>query len=459
MLITLIIISWVIFGTMAAFMLFYTRDQRHQVLGITLAYNHQKEPEIQELLKRYKLTGILVFLLSVGLSFLLLLADTGLYAEFILLILLLVNLLLNGLTISRYQHKLRELKKEKGWIYRQSRIVTVDLNVIKEKGKAGLSPVWVWLFFLLSFLPIAYLLFVPEIRMIYPIGFSLIGPLCQLSTVFIYYLVLRSHTPAISENTEINKAYARTLERIRTVAATLSGLSLLVFWFLFNFVILAGKPLFLIILVVILLAALLGIAIWQQKKTGAAENYFFSTEIQDEDNIYEQDAVYKWGFYYNPNDPRLLVPKRIASMGWTFNIAHPAGKFIGLSIIVLVLGVFTLLFYSSVKDYVIAENGSQIIIDAPMYDFSFEKNQVVSVYTLESLPPSMRTNGYGGVSKSFGHFSVEGYGKCLFYVYRHGGGYIVLKLEGDNPGYVIVNGKTQDETEALYRSFQQWLSK
>ena len=33
---------------------------------------------------------------------------------------------------------------------------------------------------------------------------------------------------------------------------------------------------------------------------------------------------YKWGvFYFNPDDPRLFVPKRIIGTGWTLNFANP----------------------------------------------------------------------------------------------------------------------------------------
>ena len=93
-----------------------------------------------------------------------------------------------------------------------------------------------------------------------------------------------------------------------------------------------------------------------------------------------------------------------------------------------------------------------------MYDLSIEKNQILSVATVESLPRGSRTNGYGGANKSFGHFNLDGYGKCMLYVYKQVGQYIVLELEGDNPGYVIVNDKTPGETEDLYRSIQQWLA-
>lgn len=214
------------------------------------------------------------------------------------------------------------------------------------------------------------------------------------------------------------------------------------------------------LLLIILVIALFITAFWQQKKIKAAENYFFGPEIKDDSHLFEQEGIYKWGgFYYNPHDPKLFVPKRIASMGWTINIAHPAGKLMAFGILVLVLAVLIPVYYGSAKDYVITENGSQILIDAAMYDLSIDKNQIVSVSTLDSLPQGTRTNGYGGANKSFGHFSLDGYGKCMLYIYHKGGGYIVLKLTGDNPAYVIVNGKTPEDTGALYRSIEEWVGK
>ena len=33
---------------------------------------------------------------------------------------------------------------------------------------------------------------------------------------------------------------------------------------------------------------------------------------------------YRWGiFYFNPRDPRIILPKRIKEMGWTLNFANP----------------------------------------------------------------------------------------------------------------------------------------
>jgi small-conductance mechanosensitive channel len=137
MLLSLLIISWLVFGTMAAAALFYKNQRDHQVLGVTLSAAHAQSPEAQELIRRYKRACYLVLLLSAALSLLLLVKPFAFYAEFYLLILLIVNLFLHWLVIHRYRQKLSALKEEKAWIYPRTRVLTVDMNVVKEKGKAG----------------------------------------------------------------------------------------------------------------------------------------------------------------------------------------------------------------------------------------------------------------------------------------------------------------------------------
>jgi uncharacterized membrane protein len=45
---------------------------------------------------------------------------------------------------------------------------------------------------------------------------------------------------------------------------------------------------------------------------------------------------YKWGiFYFNPEDPRVIVPRNIQWMGWTLNFARPAAWLIILAFIAL----------------------------------------------------------------------------------------------------------------------------
>lgn len=59
----------------------------------------------------------------------------------------------------------------------------------------------------------------------------------------------------------------------------------------------------------------------------------------DKDFQHDNPENWKWGtFYFNKNDSRLIVPKRIKLLGWTFNFAHP------ISYIIIGL-IFAFVFY------------------------------------------------------------------------------------------------------------------
>ncbi len=55
------------------------------------------------------------------------------------------------------------------------------------------------------------------------------------------------------------------------------------------------------------------------------------TKIQSEANNW------KWGvLYFNPNDPRIVVPKRIEWLGWTLNFGQPVSIIIIGGILLLI---------------------------------------------------------------------------------------------------------------------------
>ena len=54
-------------------------------------------------------------------------------------------------------------------------------------------------------------------------------------------------------------------------------------------------------------------------------------------NSNESNNPYKFGiFYYDPNDKRVFVPKRIKYLGWTLNFANPISYAIMAIIIVII---------------------------------------------------------------------------------------------------------------------------
>jgi uncharacterized membrane protein len=57
----------------------------------------------------------------------------------------------------------------------------------------------------------------------------------------------------------------------------------------------------------------------------------------EKDFNHDDPQNWKWGIiYYNANDSRLIVPKRMRSLGWTFNFAHST-VWLGLVLIVAIL--------------------------------------------------------------------------------------------------------------------------
>jgi len=59
------------------------------------------------------------------------------------------------------------------------------------------------------------------------------------------------------------------------------------------------------------------------------------------DPMYKNSANWKWIFYYNPRDSRVLVPKLNSKFGWTFNFGNKF-TYIGIIIVVLIIVAFKL---------------------------------------------------------------------------------------------------------------------
>jgi uncharacterized membrane protein len=58
--------------------------------------------------------------------------------------------------------------------------------------------------------------------------------------------------------------------------------------------------------------------------------------------INNREDNYKWGlFYYNPDDSRVIVPKRNPGFGWTLNFA----RFYSWFIIIMIVAIAVLVGY------------------------------------------------------------------------------------------------------------------
>ena len=452
-----IIILLLIYVVMAASSLSYIQYRDYQILGVTLSRQHSVHPEVKKIVRTFKKACCLILLLSTAFSFLLLFPFIRPYADFTMFSLMAINLFANWFAINYWQKRLIDIKEKNRWIYPKKGVATVDLDVSRAKGKSALSSVWVWLFFILSFVPTLILIINPDLTKLYPLMFSFIGPLCQVCFIFLYYQMVNQPSKVLSDKTGINLLFAQQNERINSITATLSSLSMLVFWLMFSFSMFHMENSIMVIApVVVLIVMILVIEYWHQKKTGKLEESFTDILSEDGENIQERGNTWKWGCYYNPEDSRIFVPKRAAGMGWTINIGRPVGKALYFGTIVLIFAAIMLVAYSGLKDYEIKIEDSEITINAAMYDISVNKEDIASISLIDSLPNGIRTNGYGGTNKSFGHFTLDEYGSCMLYIYNSVDQYIVVQLKESNPGFVIINGKTPEETESLYEDISCW---
>ena len=425
-----------------------------RVLGVAFSPDKTHDPEIKRVLRGFVVGLCAVLLVSAAAGFLLFLPQVREYAELCLFALTACFLLLCGAVLQAARKRLLTLRAQSGWQPETSATVSVDLTVSREKQKGACSPLWAWGSLLLSFLPAVLLLIFREWRAVFPLPFAFFGPFCTGSGVVLYYALRSTPVRTKGSDTAAAVAYAQRCVRIQTQSAALFAAGISGFWLLLCASVIfsarAALPAAVALLLVFLACSAVSASVRQERLDRAA----FAVRAPEPVG----DGVYKWGCYCDPNDPRLFVPKPVASLGWTVNVGRPAGKAILAGLAALLVGLFGLVAFMSLSDFTVTiEKDGTLCCDAPLYDLTVTRGEVASVELLSApLPAGTRTNGYGGAAKSYGNFRFDGYGNCKLYVYNDVPLYVCLRLAGDNPAYLLVNAETEAQTQALFETLSAW---
>lgn len=164
------------------------------------------------------------------------------------------------------------------------------------------------------------------------------------------------------------------------------------------------------------------------------------------------DSYWSNGFtYHNPEDKRVLVPKRVG-IGETLNTGTRTGKWvfgglIGMAAAVM-LGTCILLAISEIKSPAMTvSDDRQIRIEYPLYAFGFAVSDIEQLALVDEVPSGIRTNGEATGKVARGHFRLNELGKARLYVYRDRPPYIRIKLKDQ---YVFYNEENPQATRALY---------
>ena len=265
----------------------------------------------------------------------------------------------------------------------------------------------------------------------------------------IAFMIDTSRNEVVSENSDINANYNRSRKKI------FSDYVIILTWFnnIFSLMTLAcvlfinSEAAIILMLGIYMLALILATILYALKKIALDKRY-----TTEESKLLEDDDDH-WilgMFYYNPNDRKLNVDKRVG-VGMTINMAHPVGKIItGFGILTIVGSIVALIWIGlmAVTPIRIIENNDYVICHQLTDEYKIAKSDITSVEygDFKDLRAS-RTAGTGMENVAKGTWSVNGEAGCKLFLNPQTGKYIKI-VTSDRVYYISEN--TAEETEALY---------
>lgn len=422
-----------------------TKPNKNILLGVTLPYHILKDESVLKIVKEYKKSYSILFPIFLLCSAPILIVSS--YPSFIIIytfIWIITLLYFNNRVYLKYFRSLYSLKRKNDWFLKNKHMVTIDTEVTRIKNKMPISRLWFIPSLVISIIPIIITLTRESNTL--KILASLPSIAMILLFLYLHKLYSSDRTVVYSEKAEINLAcnyvHKRTWSICWVIIATATSISNVLMYLNTP----STVPVFLFLGILIFIGCIVythgTIRNIQNKLLEASEEVVYS----DDDEYWER------GYYYNPNDSRTMVEKRIG-YGFTCNMATFRGKLFTYGIIgpVIVLILFLSITFvrMDTASFSLNINGGTAKIDAPLYAYSFNLNDIEEVKIIDDLPNGARTNGAETSKYSLGNFSLMNYGRSKMYVYKENPPYIVVKLDDI---YVFLNGKTRDVTEEYYNT-------
>lgn len=358
-------------------------------------------------------------------------------------------------TMQYFTRKLsKEFVKNRGE-EKKNTVISVDTEVVRLKNDMRVSP--------LSMLPGAILILIQLCSCVFYKGDIFLWCMTGISALFygIFWgmRVTAAHerSDAYSKSADINRACHYAAQRTWSVCfAVLSAISGLCFLSLYFIYAMWNKPtLTFVVIPILILSMVLGFTISDIRVRRAQNNLLDNDE---DDEPVDESAFWKWGFYNNPNDPRLMVSKQYGG-GWTVNIATTAGKWIIGATFAVLVGVLLFSVFMTVGVYTVpmelnVENDT-VKITAAVYDTEFKTDDIEAVELISEIPDGVRTNGASMGALQLGHFQLDGYGNSMLYLSQETPPYLLIKLKDK---VVIFDGGTPEKTQELYNELSELTS-
>ena len=176
-------------------------------------------------------------------------------------------------------------------------------------------------------------------------------------------------------------------------------------------------------------------------------------KIEEPLSYVDDDIYWKNGWYNNPRDRRWVVPSRMCSSNYSFNMGKPGVRYLtGALGSVIVIGVLWLVVVFFGMDFVrpqLSIDGNQVTVRSAEYGISFDRKEIEDAELLENLPEEdfVRINGLSDSRQLLGKFKGEESGKAMFYIRRGETPVLKIKL----PEYtVFINSEESGKVKEWY---------
>ena len=263
------------------------------------------------------------------------------------------------------------------------------------------------------------------------------------------YMMDRIKNEVISSDSTINTNYNRAKKKnLSNSIIAFLWLNVILMVLSYAFSILMVSELFFIIGIVLYIVILMtGLFIY------ASRNRKIELRYKKEMTIVEDEDDYWIGglFYYNPNNKRLNISKRVG-VGTTFNLAHPVGKLAGVLIGISLLAVLVVLVYMGMTEATplkLKIENNKLICHQLTDDYIIDIDDISDIEWGEDVSELrfFKVAGFGISNLYKGKFNVNGDNDCRVFLNPEEGSY--LRIVTNEYTYYI-SAFTSEETRAIY---------
>lgn len=424
--------------------------------GVTLPTQALKDARLKQLQaeyqKSYTIYGVISFLCILPLLWL------GSYFSLAIIYLFLWiagSLYTSTVPFKRIHHKVAKLKRDNNWFVSQKQSFPIDGKVTRYMQMVTLSAYWFSIPLVMAVLLIIFSFRADDVLL----RFTGLASLFMTIVIFTLYMVFSRMKPrAYSSNPDVNAAINHAGRRywsmLWVAMAVFEAINAIIAYYVISTGTSVSASLWMSGIFVVSLVPLIAIY-YVHNKIKDLEYWLSDTDGRTITN--DSDHYWIHGmFYSNPDDPSVMVPKRVG-VGSTVNRATPAGKLIYYGSFVLTAVIIISVTFliakadSSAPELKIDENRMVTIHDSS-YPYSFHMDDIQEITLEDKVPTGFRSNGIATAAYARGNFKLTDLGKAKLYVFKKAPPYIVIKLEDL---YIVYNDQDPAKTEALYEELSK----